>query len=1240
MFFALVAMLLLGAMNVSAEEKSLQDVPFWTHEGGWGLEEAKSTPAECAWVVGEASGLPYGDSNVNNFADLSGYEKLVVVASAGEPRFLFNRDQTEGQWDATEANSHLIDNTKGGWCSKYFTKDGNTYTVDLKQLVNDKGFAYLHAIKGANWADVTIESIVVISKGKEKQVGWINIVTNSDLEGEDISSFAYALHANSNDGNVTFPAVIEDGVGKGGSRGLSIKSDADAAETWTTQLFIVLPEVLPAGTQWRFSMDGVANPEAELGTGCHAEPRNWKDGGSALSSDFGTNPKLTTEWSTITAKGTISEDLAGKSFQSLCFDLNLDKTTATQYYFDNIKFEIYKYGTSAVFCGEVVKVDFGFETNIPELCKAAGKSRVIFPVENVKVLANGQEIGVISAEGFADGRFYIFLEEALEDNAEVQVIYNNAAGNLQLKYAGGANAGQVIPSVDEIASYDAEAADGDDIYSYAMLPPSIVSAYPEQGSFNVKKDLKEFKVKFDKNADASQIVAKLDGNALTVSPNSGYAEEFVLKYAGEDLKDGLHTINISKIYPEAILDEEVYADTTYQFSVGAPDATDVPFDLIPASYFNDCAAGSVPEGFKLFADGDPAEERVPGGNYGSGNRMMNFAAGGDFTKGLYMRTWYLTYGANDETHVLTMEAGKKYNISFNSCMWTNSAARYMKFQIMSGEQEVYSKVVEQTVSAGENANNAVKNSTSTSIDFIPEADGNYVMNWIVAKDADGTPTDNSWQNGVILANVKVSYIPNAYGVVEMLAVNEALKKAKDTQDSFAEKQERYDGAAQTALSNAIAKVEGEKDGYTSPSECEAAIELLGATSEDYVNHVNLCNDYDAQIQTGSATVDQNKETKFKSTALYGELVTIVDKYHGRSWMENVAEEGAEQEKWERKYEYDILKDEAALNAAIADLSEIVNTTAKLFTTGKSERKTTGVAALVERLRLGAEALKVLDAEDPAIQIALDALDDDDSIAEALMAKITKALYGKLKDDADGSFFKSVDAETGEESAKPFDLTVFAKNPNLYSREFSSTVPGWTINAGNPIAWTDWNANNSHGEKTAYVEDCCIYLQWHAVCNVEQTITNLPKGVYTIYFNANDNSSTSDGTYVYVKTSATPAVEDGAELDPAVNYAGYAQVNNTGWDRNIEGITVTDGQLTLGFISGTQSQPFLDYVTIKMTGKAEGVDYAKEYGDASGIEIVEVNNKAQNGVLYNIAGQKVDKSFKGIVIMNGRKFVVK
>ena len=32
--------------------------------------------------------------------------------------------------------------------------------------------------------------------------------------------------------------------------------------------------------------------------------------------------------------------------------------------------------------------------------------------------------------------------------------------------------------------------------------------------------------------------------------------------------------------------------------------------------------------------------------------------------------------------------------------------------------------------------------------------------------------------------------------------------------------------------------------------------------------------------------------------------------------------------------------------------------------------------------------------------------------------------------------------------------------------------------------------------------------------------------------------------------------------------------------------------------------------------------------------------AENGVRYNLAGQKVDKSYKGVVIMNGKKMIQK
>jgi hypothetical protein len=47
------------------------------------------------------------------------------------------------------------------------------------------------------------------------------------------------------------------------------------------------------------------------------------------------------------------------------------------------------------------------------------------------------------------------------------------------------------------------------------------------------------------------------------------------------------------------------------------------------------------------------------------------------------------------------------------------------------------------------------------------------------------------------------------------------------------------------------------------------------------------------------------------------------------------------------------------------------------------------------------------------------------------------------------------------------------------------------------------------------------------------------------------------------------------------------------------------------------------------------------GDPSGVETIKTN-KVWNAdaPMYNLSGQKVDKSYKGIVIQNGRKFVNK
>ena len=103
----------------------------------------------CAYELFKASGMPYGDGNVGylNYADLSEFDKLIIEVAEGTPRILMNRDIDNGQWSETESESHFIDNMKGGWSAKYFSTEGTITTVDLKQLVADKGFAHLHSIK-------------------------------------------------------------------------------------------------------------------------------------------------------------------------------------------------------------------------------------------------------------------------------------------------------------------------------------------------------------------------------------------------------------------------------------------------------------------------------------------------------------------------------------------------------------------------------------------------------------------------------------------------------------------------------------------------------------------------------------------------------------------------------------------------------------------------------------------------------------------------------------------------------------------------------------------------------------------------------------------------------------------------------------------------------------------------------------------------------------------------------------
>lgn len=1266
--FVALMLCMIGTTTVSAEEISLNEIPFWQHEV-WGQDEPKNTQIEvgsdgCAWKLGEATDLPYGASNVNDFADVTAYTSLVVTlveGTEGSPRFLFNRDADEGQWNATEEESHLIDNTKGGWSSKYFTQDGNVYTVDIKQLVKDKGYAHLHAIKSNSWgATVTVESMVLVSAGKVKQIGWTSIINNGDFEGDDVSSFPVAQNAVVVSG--VQDAVITDGVGVNGSRGLALETLSGATEDWATQLFVKFNESLPEGIKWRFSMDVKADLGATVGSGCHREPRDWFDGGMIPEFNVGT------DWTTITAEGAITANQAA-NLGSIAFDLNRDRDNANTFYFDNIKFEVYKVGTSAEFCDDVILVDFGFDTNIADMIPA-GSKRVFIDNSCASVKVNGKAVEIYSIEGLEDGRFYIFLAEAADSKDEVLVSLTN---NFGLKYTSGVNIGEDVPNFSDVATYNYAVSEADGAYPYDYVTPTLIAADPEHGSFNLPLNISEFKLKFDKKVDCAALQATLDGKALTVTPAADFTSEIILKREGADLTPSKYSLRIYHIYPELRLDDSIYGDTTLVISVGPSDPTDVPYDVIPVSYFNECPDNQVPEGYILYADGEEPEVRMPGNNYSGGNRMFTFGAGGDFTKGLYMRTWYLSYG-EIEDHPLTLEGGKKYSLSFNAAIWNergHGGNTFVNAQLLDAEENV---VFQQVIKASpilSESKNAVSNSAVFNGTIAIENDGNYLLKLIAATNENGDPANNNWYD-LILANVKMNYVPATAGGVEMAAVAEALAKAKTVRDGATD--ERYNGVAFDALVAAINKVEAEQSSYTSPSACYGAVELLNTTSETMNSHVVLCNEYDTQVKKAIDVQRQNempdgdpaKATKFTKTELFAQLKAILAKYNASSeWVDNaepgtVDENGEEVHDWQLVYTYDVLKDDAILPAAIAELKDIANLTSLLFTEGFSEPenanggKGTGVAVWTERLRLGVETLKALGVaeDDNLIVTAKNALTDDDALANKLQLKIKEIMYGQLKEANNTLFEAQIDETTLEEVIPSYDMTVFVKNPNIYKQltnaDFTEeNVPGWTTPDGynKPGLSHGWGAYyNIEG-----VAEDCMFQTWGASYRVEQTIPNLPAGVYTIRFafGERNNSEINNfaDSYAYVTNSIAKEFQSNVMVDdegnetyiPGIGQA-FPFASNDSQCAIVEDVVVTDGELTIGVNGGGSSHTFFNEVRLQLTAPAMGFDYGKAYQDVleeieSGIDATVAQPAKVRAIeLFDLNGRRINSARQGIVFV--------
>lgn len=470
---------------------------------------------------------------------------------------------------------------------------------------------------------------------------------------------------------------------------------------------------------------------------------------------------------------------------------------------------------------------------------------------------------------------------------------------------------------------------------------------------------------------------------------------------------------------------------------------------------------------------------------------------------------------------------------------------------------------------------------------------------------------------------------------ELLA---ALKTANDTKT--ANDSSLYAGSAYTALVEAITKYEAEVEGYTAPSVINAAIIDLNDLVKAMNAHHNLIDAYIASNGKVQELAEQFADSKFNTTPLYLQLKAVAEKYAGKEIT---------------------LDDE--LTAANAELKPMADLCGDMFTEGESRLGDAGYKVLTERLRLGVELLKELGVseEDPVIVASNNSITDNDDLANSIKAIATMKTYEAIKTNKD-EFFKVIsedfDEETGDEIkiTKTYDMSVFAKNPNIYAHQQSKgfaegNVPGWTASGnGNLYANTTWQGErNIEG-----LPEDCAFTTWYGDVRMENaSITDLPAGEYTIQFyvcdwldraNSNDNPTVVQG-YVYAKTSTEIAEEDEAkaaagegETVDEVFAAQEAIIGGQGFNQVIEipEIVVTDGKLVIGAQYTSDSQYFFSKIRLIMTGVATGFDYAKAYEDAK--QAVETNIDAAKSTkvraiqLFDLNGRSISKAQKGIVIV--------
>lgn len=583
MFFAL-ALTMCCAMSANAGKKVLLASDFEDGNvllNGWGNSQTRD--------------IVDGAFHVNNPSAVNSWESQIAY-DFSDP-FLPNNEYTLTCKIRGSAAGHITfglqnadDNYKSVGEFGTIDFDVDWVNVRVKCLCNGEGGKRFIASIGDFEGDIYIDDLEIsvwtdqeeVDDGSDPNLRWVNVLANSDLEGEDLSAFWKT--ENNPDVVDSLEAVInapiEAEIGKDGSRGIKVSSFSSANEngitdSWAAQFFIAVPEQLYEGTSYKVKFDYRASQEQTAETQAHKNPGNYNHY-SMIGS-----PAFTTDWQTYESSGKLDASQAKGYFQSIAFNLHINKDEQVDYYFDNIYFYVQNNELLPQCSGEVVLMHMARPNNISALVAAGGKKRLILPEGIVTVTINGEAVEAYSVELLSDGRFYAFIDGEFNANDDIQVTFTNSTDPAyQIIYTDDNTA---VPDFQGKGFFNERVSEVDGAIPYELAAPEVMTIDPGADAFNLPVSFNTINITFDKAVSCDDLTAYLGSEGLAVEPATGYAETIKLvRTKTGDLAEGEIEVYISKIHSEvgADLDEAFWGELLYNINIGQNiDSVEVVLDL-------------------------------------------------------------------------------------------------------------------------------------------------------------------------------------------------------------------------------------------------------------------------------------------------------------------------------------------------------------------------------------------------------------------------------------------------------------------------------------------------------------------------------------------------------------------------------------------------------------------------------------------------------------------------------------